>query len=76
MCDKCLTVLGKGISHVCNLTTRRENLKKMQEVDPRGAQISAAKVVEQQIADAKEGGSKNFELATQKKINIIIIFEF
>ena len=64
MCDKCLTVLGKGISHVCNLTTRRENMKKLQDEDPRGAEIAAAKVVEQKIADAKEGGSKNFELAT------------
>ena len=64
VCSRCLTVIGKGISHSCNLTTRRENIGKLQENDQRGQQMAASKVVEKQVAAAKEGGSKDYKLAT------------
>ena len=62
VCRNCLTEIRKGISHKCTLTQRRENIEKFQAPDPKGAQMAASKVVQQQIAEAQAGGSQNFQL--------------
>ena len=46
-CSHCFSLIGKGLSHVCNDTTALENLKALHEKRPILAQAFAAYVVKQ-----------------------------
>ena len=74
ICRKCLTEKRRGISHQCNITTRRENMEKLQSEDPKGAEIAASKIVKQKMATAKGEGSSTFSLQSggSKPMNLPI----
>ena len=45
LCGICLSTLGPGLPHWCSLTTRRQNMQRLSEEDPRGAEMQAAQKI-------------------------------
>ena len=50
LCSNCLSVVKRGITHVCSQTTKYENLKKMIATDSRTAEKFASSVITQKVS--------------------------
>ena len=71
VCQRCLQVIGKGISHPqpCTVTDMRQNMKQLSLQDPRGRELAAAEVVHE-LAEAT-GTSTFIPLATKSGASLL-----
>ncbi|PAA49210.1 hypothetical protein BOX15_Mlig018049g5 [Macrostomum lignano] len=63
ICQRCHSMVGRGLPHYCTQTQRRENLFSKLSLDRRGAEIHASDVIKAKAAST--GSNSRFQLATR-----------
>lgn len=63
ICQRCHSLIGRGLPHFCTQTQRRDNLFTQLSLDQRGAELHASSVIKAKVAT--EGTSSSIRLATR-----------
>lgn len=65
VCQRCLSIVGRGMPHNCTLSQRRQNLSGEFHADPRGFEILASDALKEKVVQAHGSGTGIIKLATR-----------